>query len=101
MTLRTDLCWDTTQASFNCCTCCLPTAVNLQRHCDVKCLLYGCAIPTIAHVLSGRLVALSQDRYTYQHNQVLNCLALKFSDLIAEVESICIHADLATWYESK
>jgi len=75
----------------------LPTAVNLQRwhiQCDAKCPLCSCARPTTAHVLSGCPVALSQDRYTYRHDQVLGCLVSGISDLLAEDASVCIYADL-------
>ena len=39
-------------------------------------------------------MALSQGRYTYRHDQVLSCLVSGLSDLLAEVNSICIYADL-------
>ena len=61
----------------------LPTAVNLQRwriQCDAKCTLCGCVRPTTSHVLGGCPVALSQDRFTYRHDQVLHCLASQLSD---------------------
>jgi len=53
--------------------------------------LCGCVRPTAAHVLSGCPVALSQDHYTYCHDQVLGCLVSGLSDLLAEV---CIYAGM-------
>ena len=71
--------------------------MNLQRwriQCDAKCSLCGCARPTTAHVLNGCPVALSQDRFTYRHNQVLHYLASELSDLIARLNTIHVYADL-------
>ena len=59
----------------------LPTPVNLQRwslQCCARCSLCDTNHPTTAHVLSGCPVALTQQRYTYRHNQVLFVLATKF-----------------------
>ena len=39
-------------------------------------------------------MALSQDRYTYRHDQVLGCLVSGISNLLAEDTSVCIYADL-------
>jgi len=75
----------------------LPTAVNLQRwriQCDAKCSLCGCARPTTAHILSGCPVALSQERFTYRHDEVLHCLASGISELLTQPNSIRIYADL-------
>ena len=75
----------------------LPTAVNLQRwriQCDTKCTLCGYVRPTTAHVLGSCQVTLSQDRFTYQHNQVLHCLASKLSDFLSGFNTIHVYADL-------
>jgi len=69
----------------------LPTLQRWHIQCGPLC---GCVRPTTAHVLSGRPVALSQDRYTYHHDQVLGCLVSGLSDLLAEDTSVCIYADL-------
>ena len=74
----------------------LPTAVNLQRwhiQCSAKCALCGSAQPTTAHVLGACPVALSQGRFTYRHNQVLNCLAIELSKLLPG-SCISLYADL-------
>ena len=58
----------------------LPTAVNLRRWCvqsDVKCTLCDSTHPTTAHIQGGCPVALTQQRYTYRHDQVLHLLASK------------------------
>jgi len=55
----------------------LPTAMNLRRwniQCSVKCILCDSSLPTTAHVLSACPIALSQDRYTYRHDLVLQFL---------------------------
>jgi len=71
----------------------LPTAVNLQCwhiQCDMKCSPSRCVRPTTAHILSGCPVVLSQDCYTYRHDQVLSCLASGLSDFLAEIDSMSI-----------
>ena len=71
--------------------------MNLQRwriQCDAKCTLCGCVRPTTSHVLGGCPVALSQDRFTYRHNQVLHCLASKLSDFLSGFNTIHVYADL-------
>ena len=40
------------------------------------------------------LVALSQDCFTYRHNQVLHCLALKLSEFLSSLSTIHVYADL-------
>ena len=57
----------------------------------MQCSLCGCIQPTTAHVLSSCLVALSQDRFTYWHDQVLHCLASKLS---ASHNTIHVYTDL-------
>jgi len=79
----------------------LLTAVNLQCwhiQCDANCPLCNCARPTAAHVLSGCPVALSQDCYTYRHDQVLDCLVSGISNLLAEDASVqtCLERELAS-----
>ena len=39
-------------------------------------------------------MVLSQDRYSYQHDQVLSSFTSGLSNLLAEVDSICIYVDL-------
>ena len=75
----------------------LPTAVNLRRwsiQCDAKCLLCDCTRPTTAHVLNGCPVALTQQRYTYRHYQVLSILATMLTKIFADSPSIQVFADL-------
>ena len=75
----------------------LPTAVNLRRWCvqsDVKCTLCDSTCPTTAHILGGCPVALTQQRYTYRHDQVLHLLASKLKELFSDNPSIHVFADL-------
>ena len=75
----------------------LPTAVNLQRwhiQCNAKCSLCGCVRPTTAHILNGCPTALSQGRFTYRHDQVLHCLVLGLSEILAELNTVHVYADL-------
>ena len=58
----------------------LPTVVNLRRWCiqsDVKCTLCDSIRPTTAHILGDCPVALTQQKYTHRHDQVLYLLASK------------------------
>ena len=62
----------------------LPTAINLCRwkiQCGARCVLCDSLSPTTVHVLSGCPVALSQNRYTYRHNLVLQCLVSRFINI--------------------
>ena len=75
----------------------LPTAVNLHRwkiQCGARCILCDSSRPTTAHVLSGCPVALSQHRYTYRHNLVLQCLASRFISFFNHLPYIQVYADL-------
>jgi len=79
----------------------LPTAVNLRRwsvQCDAKCLLCDSTRPTTAHVLSGCPTALTQQRYTFRHNQVLSVLASALTNLFADVPFVKVYADLPNFY---
>ena len=81
----------------------LPTAVNLQHwhiQCNAMCPLCGCVRPTTAHILDGCATTLSQGHFTYQHDQVLHCLALGLSEILAELNTVHVYADLRTCYES-
>ena len=82
----------------------LPTAVNLQCwhiQCDAKCHICGCVQPTTVHILSGCPAALSQERLTYQHDQVFHCLASGLSEILAELNTIHVYADLPVMGASK
>ena len=73
----------------------LPTLVNLQRwniQCSAKCILCGGTQPTTAHILGGCPSALTQGRYTYRHNQVLDCLFTELSKVLTD--QCIIYADL-------
>jgi len=63
--------------------------------CNAKCDLCGSSRPTTAHVLSGCPVALSQDRYTYQHDLVLQSLVKSFIEIYIDLPFIRIYADLS------
>ena len=79
----------------------LPTVMNLQQwniqcsvRCSAKCALGGSLHPTTAHVLSGCLVALSQDRLI----NITLCSSLwliaTFIKLYVNLTFIRIYADL-------
>ena len=75
----------------------LPTAVKL--HCwhiqsDAKCTLCNLKWPTTAHILGNCLVVLTQQRYTYQHNQFLHMLAIKLKALLSGCEDLNVYASL-------
>jgi len=75
----------------------LPTAVNLRRwhiQCDAKCTLCDSNRPTTAHILGGCSVALSQQRYTYRHNQVLFTLVSKLTTIFSDCRVVSVYADL-------
>ena len=46
-------------------------------------------------------MALSQGHFTYRQDQVLHCLASGLSEILAEVDTICIYADLPGMRASK
>jgi len=61
---------------------CLPTLLNLCRwryRVNSSCLLSS-PNPTSPHILNGCQEALSQGRYTWRHDSVLNCLVSLVSD---------------------
>jgi len=80
----------------------LPTAVNLHHWCiqsNVKCTLCDSIQPTTytARILGGCPVALSQQLYTYCHNQVLHILVSKLTALFADHQDVRVYADLNTF----
>ena len=50
--------------------------------------------PTTAHILGGCPVVLTQQRYTYCHDQVLHLLASKLKEMFSDNPSIHVFADL-------
>ncbi|XP_065896220.1 uncharacterized protein [Dysidea avara] len=75
----------------------LPTAVNLRRwhiQCGAKCTLCDSNRPTTAHILGGCPIALSQQRYTYRHNQVLFTLISQLITLFSDCQMVSVYADL-------
>ena len=75
----------------------LPTTMNLLRwniQCSAKCTLCDSSCPTTAHVLSGCPAALSQDRYTYRHDLVLQSLVNYFIKIFTNLPFIRVSADL-------
>jgi len=70
----------------------LSTAMNLRQwniQYSAKCAPCGSPCPTTAHVLSGCPVALSQDRYPYQYDLVLQSLVNSFVDQFAIYLYLC------------
>jgi len=61
---------------------------------QAKILLSTYTRPTTAHILGGCPVALTQQRYTYRHDQVLNLLASKLKEIFSDYSSIHVFADL-------
>ena len=75
----------------------LPTAVNLRHwhiQCGAKCTLCDSNRPTTANILGGCPVALSQQRYTYRHNQVLFTLVSQLTTLFSDCQIVSVYADL-------
>ena len=75
----------------------LPTAVNLRRwhiQCGAKCTLCDSNRPTTAHILGGCPIALSQQRYTYRHNQVLFTLISQLITLFSDCQMVSVYVDL-------
>ena len=67
----------------------LPTPDNLKRWgktvVDIKCSLCGSANATLKHILNGCPMALNQGRFTWRHDNILQCLA---KELLAKIEEI-------------
>jgi len=59
------------------------------------------ALTTTAHILGGYPMALTQQRYTYHHNQVLLLLATKLKEMFTADKFICVYADLHGWRSSE
>ena len=75
----------------------LPTSVNLKRwhiQCGARCSLCSCTQPTTAHVLGGCPTSLKQGRFTYHHNQVLQCLTAELKKLLSTAGIVSVYADL-------
>ena len=56
---------------------CLPTPLNLRRwryRISSSCPLCNSPSPTTVHILNGCQEALTQGRYTWRHDSVLNCI---------------------------
>jgi len=69
----------------------LPTAMNLRRwniQCSAKCVLCDSSRLTTAHVLGGCPVVLSQDKYAYQHDLVIQSLADSFTKIYIDLPYI-------------
>lgn len=48
---------------------------------------------TLRHILSGCRTSLSQGRYTWWHNHVLNCIAAAIERRVAQVNSVGIRTE--------
>jgi len=62
---------------------CLPTPLNLHRwgyRVSNSCPLCNSPSPTTAHILNGSQEALTQGRYTWRHDSVLNCITSLVSE---------------------
>ena len=81
---------------------CLPTPLNLRcwhyRVCN-KCALCNSSTPTSAHILNGYQEALTQGRYTWRHNSVLNCLLSSVRETLSATSHL--YADIPTWRASE
>ena len=81
---------------------CLPTPLNLRRwHYRVcnKCPLCNSPTPTSAHILNGCQEALTQGRYTWRHDSVLNCLLSNVLETLSATSHL--HADIPSWRASE
>ena len=75
----------------------LPTSVNLKCwhiQCGARCSLRGCTQPATAHVLGGCPTSLKQGRFTYRHNQVLQCLTAELKKLRSTAGIVSVYTDL-------
>ena len=50
-----------------------------------------------AHILNGCLTALSQGHFTYQHDQILHCLASGLSEILSDLITVHVYADLRSY----
>ena len=69
----------------------LPTPDNLSRWgktmVDIKCNLCGYSTPTLKHVLNGCPMALNQGRYTWRHDNILQCIVKEIQIFLNKVNS--------------
>ena len=69
----------------------LPTPDNLKRWgktvVDIKCNLCGSAGATLKHILNGCPVALNQGRFTWRHDNILQCLVKELQPKIDKINS--------------
>jgi len=65
------------------------------------CILCDSTRPTTAHILGGYPMALTQQRYTYHHDQVLLLLATKLKEMLKANKFICVYADFHGWRSSE
>ena len=81
---------------------CLPTPLNLLRWnyrvCS-KCPLCNSPTPTSAHILNGCQEALTQGRYTWRHDSVLNCLLSNVRETLSAI--VHLYANIPTWRASE
>ena len=80
---------------------CLPTPLNLRRwkiKSSSKCILCESPQPTTSHILNGCQTALTQGRFTWRHDSVLNKLVNMIQPLIPS--SCQIYADIPSWRAS-
>ena len=81
---------------------CLPTPLNLQRwryRVSSSCPLCSSPSPTTAHILNGCQEVLTQGRYTWRHDSVLNCIiALRSDETPPQVK---LYADLPGFQASE
>ena len=70
----------------------LPTPDNLKRWgktvVDIKCNLCGSPSATLKHILNGCPMALNQGRFTWRHDNVLQCIVKEIESKIEKINSI-------------
>ena len=70
----------------------LPTPDNLKRWgraiVDIKCSLCGSTGVTLKHILNGCPMALNQGRFTWRHDNILECLVKELQPKIDKVNSM-------------
>ena len=74
----------------------LPTPDNLKRWgktvVDIRCDLCGYSAPTLKHILNGCPLSLNQGRYTWRHDNILQCIAKEINTLLDEMNSGTPHS---------
>ena len=68
----------------------LPTPDNLRRwgksSVDIACTLCQYSNPSLKHILNGCPAALQQCRYTWRHDNILECIVKQLNAALSEIK---------------